>query len=758
MNESEFSIIGQPLPSIDARVKVTGEAKYVEDLKMPGMLHGKTLRSPIAHGRILRVDTSKAKRIVGVKCVVTAKDSPRIKYGRIVADELILAEDKVRFVGDEVAAVAAVDKDTAEEAVAMIRVEYEELPAVFDPEEAMAPGAPLVHEAANNIAFKIQLSRGDVQKGLGSADIVVQERFEAPMVHPAYLEPVGCVAFYDAYGVLTVWLPFQKLFPVRSLLSRALNMPAGKIRIIQPMVGGAFGGKIDQKPPAVLSLLALKTQKPVQMVNTRDEEFIAGRGRVASKIDLTMGIKKDGTVVAKRTRVIADNGAYSSNAPATLNTMAIRPDNMYRFQNLETEAFLVYTNKLPSTAFRGFGNPQMTFALESMLDILAEKAGMDPVELRLKNVSKTGDVTAHGWKIRSGGLQECIERASREIGWKEKRGKRIPHRGLGIACMIHVSGGRTAGNFDGSSAFMKLNEDGNFDLLIGEGDIGQGARTVFAQIAAEVLHVGVHNINISVADTAMTPFCDGASASRITFVGGNAVKAAAEAVREKILDVAAEMLEASKEELLVKKGTVSVKKSEGRTASFVEIASFALNRKGGYPIMEKGTFDADDEKVHPQTRYGNYSGAYPFAAHIAEVEVDVETGKVNILNYVAAHDLGRVINPMAAEGQVFGGVAQGIGYALTEEMTFREGKITNPSFSDYKVMSAESMPPVKPIFVETIDPAGPFGAKGLGEPTLVPVPPAIANAIYDAVGVRMKTLPMTPEKILRGLEELKQKS
>ncbi len=759
MSDPGFSAVGKSLPSIDSKGKVTGEAKYIEDMRMPGMLYGKILRSPIPHGKILHIDTSKAKRLIGVKAVLTGRNAPGTQFGVIISDELILANNKVRYIGDEVAAVAAIDQDSAQEAVDLIKVEYEALPAVFDPEEAMKPDAPLIHDVENNIADKFQFTRGNLSEGLDMADFILEDRFETPVVHQCYLEPVGCIASLDAHGILNLWLPFQKIFLTRSVLSKALHLPPGKIRIIQPTVGGGFGGKLDQKMPTVASLLALKTGKPVRIINTCQEEFMIGRSRVATKIALTMGVTRDGTVVGKKVRIIADNGAYSSFAPFTLNAIAFRHDNAYRFRNLETEAYLVYTNKVPTSAFRGFGNPQITFAVESMLDALAEKVGMDPIEMRLRNISRTGDVTAHGWKIRSCGLQECIDKASEATRWKEKKMERVSRRGLGIACAIHVSGNRASYDYDGSSAFMKLNEDGNFDLLIGEGDLGQGARTVFAQIAAEVIGVRCENINVSSADTATTPYCLGASASRVTFVGGNAVKTAAEAMKMKIFDVASEMLGASKEDLMIKEGRIFVQGSEeGKSLSFAEVSKFALYRKGGGPIMEKGTFDADSERMDPETKYGNISGAYSFAAHIAEVEVDPNTGKVNILNYGAAHDLGKAINPMAARGQIIGGIAQGIGYALTEELVFQKGKILNSGYSDYKIVSAEDLPVIKTIFVETNDPEGPFGAKGLGELTLVPVAAAIANAVSDAVGVRMKSLPITPEKILKSLEEKKNKT
>jgi 4-hydroxybenzoyl-CoA reductase alpha subunit len=750
-----YLVIGKDLPYIDSKAKVAGDAQYIEDLSMPGMLYGKILRSPISHGKILNIDTSRAASLNGVKAVITAKDTHGIKYGFIIPDEQILAEERVRFIGDEVATVAAVDKDTAMEALKLIKVEYEEIPSVFDPEKAMAAGTPLLHESKNNIAHKVQFTRGNFADGIDSADYISEGRFETPCVHQSYLEPSGCIAFFDASGTLNLWLPCQKIFLTRSLLARALNMPVSKIRVIQPSVGGAFGGKMDQKLPAVISLLALKTRRPVKVIITRDEEFITCRPRVATIIKLIMGIKKDGTVVAKKSRIIADNGAYSSYAPSILNTIAMRHDNAYRFKNLDTKAYLVYTNKVPTGAFRGFGNPQVTFAVESMLDILAEKAGIDPVEIRLKNATRSGDVTIHGWNIRSGGLSACIEKASKEIKWKDKKKNIISYQGVGIACTIHVCGNRASYDFDGSSAFIKLNEDGNIDLLIGEGDIGQGARTIFAQIAAEVLGVSLDSIYVSAADTAITPYCLGASASRVTFVGGNAVKAAATSLRAKVLDIASEILETSKDDLEIREGNIFTKTYKDKSCSLGDVAQASLHKKQGQPLMEKGTFDADSEKADQKTLYGNISGAYSFGAHIAHVEVDVKTGKVTILDYSAAHDLGRALNPMAAKGQIIGGISQGIGYALTEELLFHRGKIINPTFSDYKILSAKDMPPVRIITVETIDPAGPFGAKGLAETTLIPVAAAISNAIYDAVGVRIKSLPISPDSILKSLEEKK---
>ncbi|MBI3075765.1 MAG: molybdopterin-dependent oxidoreductase [Deltaproteobacteria bacterium] len=747
---AEFSVIGKPFPRIDAKAKAMGDAKYTADMRLPGMLYGKVLRSPFPHARIRQIETARAKGLTGVRAVITAADTPKIKYGLVVDDELPLCDDRVRYVGDEVAAVAAIDRDTAEEALDLIEVEYEELPAVFDPEEALRPGAPVLHEQfPNNVASHLNFERGDIEAGLREAAVVLEETFRTQCHHQYYMENVAALANWSE-GKLTIWCPLQFLEIPRQLLAKALNLRLSDIRMIQAYVGGGFGGKLDQKLPVVTALLALKSRRPVLCEHTREEEMQAARPRVPMIIRLKMGARKDGVITAKDTQIIADNGAYSNWAQGILSTAATRVDSAYRYRNIRTDAKLVYTNKTPTGAFRGFGNPQITFAVGSMIDMLARELGIDPAEMHRKNATQTGDVTAHGWVINSCGLTECIDRALERIGWPAKRQQKTFGRGLGVACAIHVSGNRIIGDYDGSAAFVKLNEDGRANVICGEGEIGQGANTIFAQIAAEELGVRYEDVDMSVADTDVTPFALGAWATRVTAIGGNGVRMAARDAKRQLLEAAAEKLEANPDDLVIREGVISVKGLPGRSLTVADAVKASMYKKGGTPVIGRGQFSVDTTVQVGKEKFGNIAPAYSFACQVAEVEVNPETGVVKVLRVVAADDLGRALNPLSAEGQVEGGVVQGLGYALCEELVFEDGRVLEPM--EYEVPTAWLAPNVESILVESIDPFGPYGAKGTGETPLVPVAAVIANAVCDAVGVRITSLPITPEKIRKALK------
>jgi 4-hydroxybenzoyl-CoA reductase alpha subunit len=752
----ELTVVGERIPILDGKEKVTGEAKYAADLKFPHMLYGKILRSPHPHAKILNIDISKAKKVPGVKAVITTKDTPQKKWGAFIEDQTIFGVDKVRYIGEEVAAVAAVDEYTAEEALQLIKVDYEILPAVFDPEEAVLPGAPLIHEEAkNNIALRLDINRGDIQAGFNESDDIIEERFATSLVHQCYTEPTASVASMDINGRLTVWAPVQYIFLARRRWAKALDMDVSRLRVIQSKVGGGFGGKTaDENSTPICCVLTKVTGKPVKIVLTREEEFVAGRPRVPAVIYLKMGVKKDGTFTAKEARIFGDNGAYSGKGPSTISTIAIRPDSLYRFKNIRTEALLVYTNKVPTGAYRGFGNPQMAFALESFIDIIADRLHLDPLEIRLKNAVQTGDTTAHGWKIRSCGYSECIRKAASVAGWKEYKEAKPSLKGIGvgIAGVIHVSGNKHFG-FDGSNIFIKISEDGRAKIISGEGDLGQGANTVLTQIAAEELGIPLKDIEISQADTEFTPFCFGAFGSRVTTIAGNAVRLAAADAKRQLIEIASQVLEESPTDLICEGGRIFVRGAPERYLTIAEVIQAGLFKLGNINVLGQGSFDPDSEVPDPKTKYGNISSAYEFGAHVAVVRVCEETGNVEILDFVAAHDVGRAINPMLVEGQIEGGVAQGIGYALLEDMQLKNGKVLNPNFTDFKVPLAPDLPPIRTIMVETHDPQGPFGGKGLGEATIVPTAPAIANAIFDAVGVRIRDLPITSEKILKALKE-----
>jgi CO/xanthine dehydrogenase Mo-binding subunit len=752
----DYSVVGHSVPQIDAREKAFGLAEFVTDIKLPGMLHGRILRSPYPHAKILSIDTSRAKHLLGVKAVVTSEDTPRIRFGPRTEDWTIMALDRVRFVGDEVAGVAAVDEDTAEEALELIRVEYEELPAVFDPLEAMQSGAPLIHDKERNIVAEFRVTRGDVDQAFKECDAIHSGHYYTSQVYQAYLEPMACVAQFDPSGKLTLYLATQIPSMTRITYAKALGLPLEKVRVVVPYYGGAFGAKMETNLHLVAAVLSQKTGRAVRMVNSREEDFMAGNPRVPMSIDLKIGAKKDGTLLGKEVRVVGAAGGRAVYSMAIVSTACYRVDSLYRFQNLRTEGLTVYTNTVPTSCFRGFGNAQMTFALESSLDMIAEDIGMDPGELRVKNGLKKGEISIHGWEIGSSGLAECVLRATEACNWKEKRAQKRFAHGIGLACCNHVSGNRAfVREFDGGAGIVRIGGEGKVLVFHGESDMGQGQRTVFAQIVAEELGISLDQIEVAQVDTDISPFGMGSFATRGTVFGGNGVKAAAADAKRQIFELAAEMLEADPSDMEAKGGKIYVKGAPERNLLFQEVTKNGLYKRGGAPIVGTGYWVPKTVIPDPVTKYGNIAPAYPFGCQIAEVEVDIETGQVNLLNYVAAHDVGRAVNPQATEGQIQGGVAQGIGWTLMENMITEKGRVLNPNFRDYVIPGPLDLSPIKPILVESIDPNGPFGAKGIGEPALNPTPAAIANAIYNAVGVRITELPISPQKILKAMKSKK---
>jgi 4-hydroxybenzoyl-CoA reductase alpha subunit len=751
----KFSIVGQRIPRVDGKDKVTGRAQYAADLILPNMLYGKILRSPLPHARILNIDTSRAKKLSGVKAVLTGDDTSKIKWGVFIKDMHVLSFDKVRYVGDEIAAVAAVDEATAEEALDLIKVDYEELPAVYDVFEGLEQDAPKIHDTGN-IALHQKFTKGDFEAAVKAADYVFENKFTTPIVWHAYMETMGSMATYSLSGKLTIWPSCQTLFMARQRIALALEMRIGDVQLIQPSVGGGFGGKSCDEPSAMIcGLLAKKTMRPVRLINTREEEFQASRPRPATNIFLKMGFYKDGAIAFKDTKVVNENGAYSAKAPATTGVTLIRVDSLYRIKNVRGEALLVYTNKIPTGAFRGFGNPAGHWAVEQMMDMAAEAIGIDPTEIRLKNATQVGDVTVHGWRINSCALSDSIKKAAEMIEWKQAKAHKKPNQGVGMGCFIHVSGKRHFGNYDGSSAQVKVNEDGKITIFSGEGEIGQGVSTVLCQIAAEALGVHIEDVEISRADTDATTYCHGGYASRLTYIAGNAVKSAAADAKKQLFATAAEMLESNPDDLVAKNARIFVKGSPSKFLTVSDVARGALYREGGFPIIGRGAWDPPSELQTKESRDGNTSGSYSFGTQMCKVEVDPETGKVKILSFASAHDSGKVINPMLGEGQIEGALQQGIGFALTEEMAFEDGKVMDPNFNEFKVLGIADMPRKLEVkFVETSpEPTGPFGAKGLGEPGMVATAPAVGNAVYDAVGVRITDLPITPEKVFNALKK-----
>lgn len=761
---SAYSVVGKRLPRVDGPAKASGAARYTADLSLPGMLHGRVLRSPTPHARVLNIDASRAERLPGVRAVVTGKDFGSFKYGFLphTRDEAPLALDKVRFIGDEVAAVAAIDEDTAEEALELIQVDYEELPAVFDPIEAMQEGAPRIHDhVERNISARAGMNFGDVEAGFREADFVREDRFVTQPVLHGFLEPHAALADWEPGDKVSIWASKQSPYFLYRNLATALGLPLSRVRVIQPFVGGGFGGKNESFAlDFAAALLSRKAGRPVRIVYSLEEVLSAGRRRHSMILELKTGYKKDGTLVACHCRNIADGGAYTSVGPLTIYLCGVFLTLPYRLPHARYDAYRVYTNKPVSVAQRGNGIPQIRFAADCQLDRIALELGIDPVEIRLRNAIRPGDRTANNLKITSCGLSECIEWAAEAAGWKEKRAHsastspQTPDgrlRGIGIACNSLVSGARLRGH-NSTGVLIRVHEDGGVSLLTGSTDSGQGSETVLAQIVAEELGIGIEDIQVSHVDTDLTPIDPGSYGSRVTSIAGNAAKLAADDARRQLAEAAAHRLDAHVEELEFRDRKVFVKGSPERGMTFKQLAQMACYAGSGKTILGRGSYAHDIEVPNWETGEGNLSAAYSFGAQVAEVEVDVETGQVRVIGTAAAHDCGFAINPMAAEGQFEGSISGGLGQALLEGFTIEEGQTLNPNLMGYGLPTAMDMPTVKTVLVETIDPVGPFGAKEAGEGTQISTVPAIVNAISHAIGAQIQELPVTPEKILKALE------
>ncbi len=753
-----YHVIGRPTPLIDSPEKVVGRARYVADLKLPGMLHAKVLRSPIAHARIRSIDAERARRLPGVKAVLTGADIPQVRWGFETLDQTALAMGKVRFIGEDVAAVAAVDEAAALDALEEIRVDYDPLPEVFSPEESLRPGAPALHdEHPDNCAWTFAVAYGNTESGLDRAAAVHEETYRTSLQHPGYTEPIGSLAEVEPGGKVTVWTSTQGVFFSRMRVALALGLSESRVRIIQPHVGGAFGGKWCDEPNAMLSaLLSVETGRPVRLINSRLDEFQGGgRPRVPMRIRLKVAVDRQGRILAKVSDILADAGANVGWSSRIMEATAIRADSCYRNRVLSVRARLAYTNNPPTGAFRGFGIPQMVFAMDSCLDHLAESLGLDPAEIRLVNAVSSNEVSVHGWKIGSCALRTCIERATEAAGWAGRRrdrgreggggaGKR--RRGLGLACAIHVSGSRR-GPWDGATALIRLNPDGRAAILTGEGDIGQGTKTMLAQVCAETLGLKVSDVDVSAADTDLTPPAGEASASRLTMISGNTVRKAAGMLRERLDRAAGGLLEADPADLEAAGGVFSVKGASGRSAPMERVAAAAQEAQGGAPLVAFASYDAETEMPHPETGYGNVGMGYTFSAAVAEVEVDMETGGIDVRRVTTADDIGIAVNPLVTHAQSQGGLVQGLGFALYENLVMDNGRIVNGNFADYTLPKAEGTPAIRTITVESDEKLGPFGAKAAAETSIDPAAAAVANAVYDATGVRITSLPITPEKL-----------
>jgi len=746
----EFTAVGKRIPRYEIREKVTGRSIFGADVKVPGkVLWGKMLRSPHPHARILRIDTRRAEKLPGVKAVVTAKDLPFVRYGAFVKDETYFAIDKVRYVGDRMAAVAAIDEETAEEALDLIEVEYEVLPPVLDAVEAMKEGAPLVHEdfaryektppipnPKGNVIAHIHLEQGDVEKAFAEADYIFEDIYTVPMAHQAYLEPHASLAMVEPSGKITIWTTTQASFLVRSGVAEVLQVPLTQVRIIPTEIGGGFGGKIIHKLEVAAALLARKTRMPVQMVMTREEDFQVTSPRHPCHMTYKTGVKKDGTLIARKVRLVFDTGAYAMSGPYITNATANRAIGPYRIPNFVVDSYCVWTNKANCGAYRAPGSPQIVFALESQMDDIAQKLGLAPLEIRLKNAVQDGDKSPTGMVLQNVYLKDTILKAAEQVEWGKRRGaegsRRGTKRGWGMATSHWFVGGLA------SSACVKVNEDGTIGIITGAIDL-TGSNTSLGQIVAEAMGVDPEEVTIRTLDTDQAPHTALSAGSQLTRSVGMALLKATEEVKKQLFEVAADELEASVEDLELKNKKVYVKGVPDKAIPLKALAQKCLTLKRG-PLIGHGSV-ADMTPVPA------------FCTQMAEVEVDPETGDVKVLQVVAVQDVGVAINPQLVEGQIEGGVVQGVGYALTEELKYVDGKIRNAGFLDYKIPSALDAPKIKTLLIERMAHDGPFGMKGVGEPPIVPPAAAIANAIHDAVGVRIKSLPLTGDKILKALKE-----
>ena len=761
--------IGTRLPRRDAADKLAGAARYTDDLSRPGMLHAAILGSPYPSARILGIDTAAALALPGVKAVLTGADLPDRRWGLFVYDETPLAAGVVRYVGEPVAAVAATDLAAARAAAALIEVEYEELTPVLSIGEALKDGAVPVHrdfdgyekrpdlgfERVNEIARQ-EFSEGDVEAAWADCDVVVEGSYEVPSQSHVYLEPVSAIAEFDRAGKLTVWSANQSVYKVQATLSRALDMPMSRIRAATPAVGGAFGGKSGVTVQPLVAHLARATGRPVKLTLTREEDFMTMRRRHPAVVCVKTGAKADGTLVARDLDIVYDGGAYAEDSPAVLGFGLLMGRGPYNIPHCRLRGRAVYTNRLRAAGFRGYGNPQVTFATEAQIDELAGRLGIDPVEFRLRNAVETGGRWIGGQTITSCGLNECLTGARDASGWAAKRreggaGAGGKARGLGVSAFAHICG------LLGTSATVRLLEDGTVALAHSAVDLGQGAESALAQICAGALDIDVGRIDSAPADSGAAPYNWSTGGSRVTYMVGRAVVQAADAVREQIVRRAAETFECAPGDIEIRPGgRAGIVGVPEREASFGEISLRAHYQTGG-PIIGSGSLVYDGEAFdYKEALIRNYPfsriGTYVFGAHIVEVEVDTVTGKVDIVRAWAAHDVGRAINPTSVEGQILGGFVQGAGYALLEELLWEDGQPINPSMMDYKVYGALDLPlDIHPIVVENPEPSGPFGAKGIGEPPLVGAAPAIANAVAHATGRRLRTIPMTPERVLDAL-------
>lgn len=755
--------VGKSVPRLEGKGVVTGQLKYAFDLSFPNMLVGKMLRSPHAHAKIISIDISKAQALPGVKAIVTSRDTFQIKFGSNeyffphTVDQMALESDKVRYIGDEIAGVAAIDEETADQALKLIDVKYEILPGVFEIEEAIKPGAPQIHESMNNIAVILPVNFGNPERVMKEAHYVREDKFWCPVAHPSPMEPHVCIGQWETYtNKITLWSSSQAPFKVREALAKTLKLDLNDVRVIKMPTGGGFGGKLEMLPMDFTACLLSKKAGglPVKITLTREEEFTTTRRKHGMIYRVKTGVKKDGTILAMTGEVLADGGAYCSYGPTVLAAAMMRIFMVYKLQHFRMTGYRVYTNNPISGAMRGFGGVQSGFAIESHMDMIAQAIGMDPIDFRLKNITEPNMVTINKMILRTNGLKECIDKARAASGWDEKRGK-MKHlkRGIGIGIAADVMGSKMYKSHESAGAIVKVEEDGSVYLFTGAADTGQGANTALSQIAAHELGVSFSRIKCKAGDTEITPFDTGSFASRVTFISGNAALLGARDAKNQILEIVAKELNLNIDDIDIRAEHVLVKKDGRKLMNFDKALELCYSFNYGKQIIGRGSYNPKTTPIDFRTGEGNVSGSYGFEAQIAEVEVDTDTGEVKLLELWDAHDIGKAINPQSVEAQIEGSLAMGIGYTFYEDLRFKNGRVLNPNFAGYRVPRSIGIPKMNTIMIETNDPEGPFGAKGMGEASLLPTSAAIANAVEDAIGVRLWDLPITPEKIIKALKE-----